>query len=55
MKIAIIYFSKTGRTRAMAEVVADALKENFEASKPMFRTFGERVAQKAKELFEPGK
>ena len=34
---------------------AVALKENFEASKPMFRTFGERVAQKAKELFEPGK
>ena len=32
---------------------AVALKENFEASKPMFRIFGERVARKAKEIF-PG-
>lgn len=31
---------------------AVALKENFEASKPMFRVFGTRVAQKAAELFE---
>ncbi len=30
---------------------AVALQENFEASKPLFRIFGERVAGKARELF----
>lgn len=30
---------------------AVALKESFDASKPMFRVFGERVARKARELF----
>ena len=34
---------------------AVALKENFEASKPMFRIFGERVARKAKEIFPAAK
>lgn len=34
---------------------AVSLTENFESGKPIFRIFGERIAIKAKELFEPGR
>jgi NAD(P)H dehydrogenase (quinone) len=46
----LAYSSGSALGQPYIHLGAIALKENFEESKAMFRTFGERIAEKAKAL-----
>ncbi|MBI5444409.1 MAG: flavodoxin family protein [Deltaproteobacteria bacterium] len=47
MKVAVVYHSETGHTKKVAELIRDG----DQAQQERARIFGERVAQKALELF----
>ena len=47
----LVYSSGSALGQPFIHLGAVALKENFEASRPMFETFGLRIAQKAAQLF----
>lgn len=48
----LVYSGGSSLGQPFIHLGAVALKENFDASREMFRIFGKRVAEKAKELFD---